>query len=323
MDIRKGKVSVMKKYEMDNNDNIYKGNFKENENNRNLKKEKLSIIAASAFVLTALTLTGVYMSATSRHDNENSIDFAKLQENQNIKSEEMAEDSRFTGGNAKADIPLKSEEDGFVDKRFVAKEMYDLSDNNDMDVDPAYTQANSSEISNDIGNAIKKEDKNDTDAKLEGTDKAAVFMAEEAQNSKITFSESDTLKWPVNGNIIMEYNMEKAVYHPTMQQYRYNPSIIIGAEQGEAIVAATDGRVKDIYDNSQTGKTIVFDIGNGYELTYGQLEDVNLAKGDFVKAGDIVGKVAAPTIYYSEEGSNVYFKLTKDGMPINPMDRLK
>ncbi|MBQ2115298.1 MAG: hypothetical protein II193_01740 [Lachnospiraceae bacterium] len=142
----------MKKYEMDNNDNIYKGNFKENENNRNLKKEKLSIIAASAFVLTALTLTGVYMSATSRHDNENSIDFAKLQENQNIKSEEMAEDSRFTGGNAKADIPLKSEEDGFVDKRFVAKEMYDLSDNNDMDVDPAYTQANSSEISNDIGN---------------------------------------------------------------------------------------------------------------------------------------------------------------------------
>ncbi|MBQ2115496.1 MAG: M23 family metallopeptidase, partial [Lachnospiraceae bacterium] len=86
---------------------------------------------------------------------------------------------------------------------------------------------------------------------------------------------------------------------------------------------ATDGRVKDIYDNSQTGKTIVFDIGNGYELTYGQLEDVNLAKGDFVKAGDIVGKVAAPTIYYSEEGSNVYFKLTKDGMPINPMDRLK
>lgn len=64
-------------------------------------------------------------------------------------------------------------------------------------------------------------------------------------------------------------------------------------------------------------------IGNGYELTYGQLTDITLAEGDVVSAGDIVGKVAKPTIYYSVEGSNVYFKLTKDGQPVNPLSRME
>lgn len=37
---------------------------------------------------------------------------------------------------------------------------------------------------------------------------------------------------------------------------------------------------------------------------------------------DMIASVAAPTKYYSIEGTNVYFKLTKDGNPVNPMTRL-
>ena len=40
-----------------------------------------------------------------------------------------------------------------------------------------------------------------------------------------------------------------------------------------------------------------------------------------VAAGDVVGKVAKPTIYYTQEGTNVYYKLTKDGVPIDPLKR--
>ena len=39
--------------------------------------------------------------------------------------------------------------------------------------------------------------------------------------------------------------------------------------------------------------------------------------------GDGIGTVAAPTKYYSLEGTNVYFKLTKDGEPVNPMSKLQ
>ena len=63
-------------------------------------------------------------------------------------------------------------------------------------------------------------------------------------------------------------------------------------------------------------------LGDGYELTYGQLTDLAVAEGDMVITGDLIGKVAAPTMYYSVEGTNVYFKLTKDGVPVDPMSRL-
>ena len=64
------------------------------------------------------------------------------------------------------------------------------------------------------------------------------------------------------------------------------------------------------------------DLGNGYELTYGQLENITVSEGSYVSVGDGIGTVAAPTKYYSVEGTNVYFKLTKDGEPVNPMGQL-
>ncbi len=39
-------------------------------------------------------------------------------------------------------------------------------------------------------------------------------------------------------------------------------------------------------------------------------------------AGDVIAEVASPTKYFSVEGTNVYFKLTKDGTPVNPMAKL-
>ena len=141
--------------------------------------------------------------------------------------------------------------------------------------------------------------------------------------TKPSFGEGDMLQWPIVGEVLLDYSMDKAVYFATMQQYRYNPSIVIAATPGETITAAADGVVERVYYDPQTGNSIVFDLGNGYELTYGQLTDITLAEGDLVTAGDIVGKVAEPTIYYSVEGSNVYFKLTKDGEPINPLNSMQ
>ena len=46
-------------------------------------------------------------------------------------------------------------------------------------------------------------------------------------------------------------------------------------------------------------------------------------QGDIISSGDVIGKVAAPTKYYSVEGPNVYFRLTKDGRPVNPLSNLE
>ena len=282
-----------------------------------LQKEKISIIAASVFVLSALTLAGVYMSAQGdKKKEENRIDFAKLEQENNTAEEGGTglADTRFVSGKAQAEMDTKKQAQ--IDKRFVESDMYDLSDNNDMDVDPAFTEANSGQVENTRQDGAKA-----------GTDKAAVFMEgqepeqELVADTPLFFSEEDSLALPVIGDVILDYSMDKAVYHATMQQYHYNPALVVAASEGQTITAAADGIVSDVYYDSQTGNTIRFDLGNGYMLTYGQLDDISLKAGDRVAAGDVVGKEAKPTIYYTEEGTNVYYKLTKDGVPIDPLKR--
>ena len=138
----------------------------------------------------------------------------------------------------------------------------------------------------------------------------------------MNFSGESILLWPVDGNVIMNYSMDKTIYFPTLEQYKYNPSIVIAATQGTNVACAADGVVKSIYEDPQTGTTLVMNLGNGYELTYGQLEDILVEEGDLVETGVFLGTVAAPTKYYTAEGTNVYFKMTKDGEPVNPLDYL-
>lgn len=138
----------------------------------------------------------------------------------------------------------------------------------------------------------------------------------------LDFNEEDGLVWPIVGNILIDYSMDKTIYFETLQQYKYNPGIVIAATEGDIITAAANGRVISVAYDSQLGNTVVMDLGNQYELTYGQLENITVSEGSYVSTGDIIGSVAHPTKYYSTEGANVYFKLTKDGEPVNPMSKL-
>ena len=47
-----------------------------------------------------------------------------------------------------------------------------------------------------------------------------------------------------------------------------------------------------------------------------------LANGVSPEAGQVLGCVSEPTIYYTTEGSNVYFQLKKDGKAVDPKEYL-
>lgn len=268
MIIRKGVVISMK------NKKLFTGG----------NKEKMSIIAASVFVLSALTLTGVYFTTKEEPmQEENYIDLAKEE-----KKVEIVEEK-------KEEIP-KQEVAQIVQ---VPRNRYVKEGEQDMDADPQFAEAKVQEPVEEVTNVIESKVTN---------------------RAKVTFGPDEKLQWPIVGKVLLNYSMDRAIYFPTMQQYRYNPSIVIEAQEGQEITAACDGIVKEISTNAFTGNTVVVDLGDGYELTYGQLTDISLQKGDVVQAGEYIGKVAAPTIYYTEEGCNVYFKMTKDNVPIDPMN---
>lgn len=263
-----------------------------------MQKERMAIIAASVFVLSAMTLTGVYIaSKDDTKQEENLIDFAQIeQQNKQTKEEEIA--------------------DNRVGKTIDDSEPQ-ITENNDMDVDPNFTEVNSGKVENDRARFTREETAEEKEPVISEQEE------EKVAEPQLTFNEKTSLQWPIVGKVLLGYSMDKAIYFPTMQQYKYNPSIVIAANVGETITAAADGKVKSVYKDAKTGNTIVFELGNGYELTYGQLDDIKVKKGQYVKAGDVVGKVANPTIYYSTEGSNVYFMLTKDKTPVNPLEILK
>jgi septal ring factor EnvC (AmiA/AmiB activator) len=113
--------------------------------------------------------------------------------------------------------------------------------------------------------------------------------------------------------------MDGSVYFPTLNQYKYNPALIIGSTVGNQVLSSAKGIVESIFVDEETGTTLVLNLGNGYRLTYGQLKELAVSEGDVVEEGAVLGYVSEPTKYYSEEGSNLYFAMTKDGEPTDPV----
>ena len=153
-----------------------------------------------------------------------------------------------------------------------------------------------------------------------GTGDADGAAASGADTSGVWFSEDSVLTWPASGAVIMGYSMDQTVFFQTLEQYKYNPAMIISGEVGETITASAAGIVTDIAETAQTGTTVSLDMGNGYTAVYGQLTDVALSAGDYVNAGEKIGNLSEPTQYYSIEGPNLYLEILKDGEPVDPMN---
>ena len=150
-----------------------------------------------------------------------------------------------------------------------------------------------------------------------------VVKSKPVASTKVYFHNDDELKWPVQGTVIMKYNMDKTVYFETLDQYKRNPAMIIDGKVGGEVVAAARGTVKSIEKLTQTGETMVVDMGNGYEAVYGQLNNIKVKEGTVIEKGQVIATLGEPTKYYSIEGCNLYFQLRKDGETVDPLNFLE
>lgn len=280
---------------------------------RGLVKERILMVASAVLVLGSLTATGLWLGRDrSNQDEGYVVDLSAIENNTaaGINDENgvnLAEN--VTQGASPAD---------------------------DLDYDPYFQETNSQKVENPdesesesmsegAGQESASGDKKarETNEQEEAGQEENTTALSTAMQPALTFSDSDTLVWPIVGNILINYSMDKTIYFPTLQQYKYNPAIIIQANEGDLITAATAGKVSSVFEDTQIGNGITMELGGGYEATYGQLTNILVSEGSYVAAGDVIAEVAAPTKYYSVEGTNVYFKLTKDGVPVNPMAKLK
>lgn len=148
---------------------------------------------------------------------------------------------------------------------------------------------------------------------------AVVKQNDSKINASLKFNEEKGLAWPVKGNVLMKYSMDRGVYFATLGQYKCNPAIIIDAKVGDTVKSAAKGKVTKVANDDETGLTVTMDIGSGYKLVYGQLQKLTVKKGDIVNEGQKIGTVAQPTKYYVVEGGNLYFKVLDNDETVNPM----
>ncbi|MBQ3031055.1 MAG: M23 family metallopeptidase [Anaerotignum sp.] len=141
---------------------------------------------------------------------------------------------------------------------------------------------------------------------------------EKPRESKPTFA------YPLQGEVLLPYSVDHAIYDPTLDQYRTNASISLAAKQGDTVKAAADGTVQEISADAESGMMVVIAHGENWLTTYGQLEEtVKVKKGDTVTQGQAIGTVAAPTKYGSALGTHLEFAMEQNGTPQDPAKYLK
>lgn len=178
-------------------------------------------------------------------------------------------------------------------------------------------KAEETEGTTDENGSELTEEENESD---ENDGAAGNAAATSGNSTQVSFSEDSQILWPVDGNVLMSFSMDQTVYFSTLDQYKYNPALIISGTVNDNVIAAAPGVVKSIDVLPQTGTTVTVDMGNGYECLYGQLKEVPVKVGDYVEARTVLGYLSEPTKYYSVEGCNLYLEMRKDGQPVNPMD---
>lgn len=287
---------------------------------KNAKRgEVIAMVLTSVFVLSVLTVTGIYIKNRNSAKEQDGyyIDFDALEAEMNDKVNqiEAGNDLDYTGTEEEFDYSQQNAE--AVQSGSVEKE--------EKDENIVKNQAVKTPLDEEI--VVQTESNPVTDntvSEISPTNGDVAAGSSSVTNiPALSFSEEESLVWPIVGSVIINYSMDKSVYFATLDQFKYSPALVVSATEGEQITAATDAVITRIYQDNELGNVVEMDLGDGYTLTYGQLHDVVVSAGQYVTTGQLIAQAGKPTKYYSVEGCNVYFKLTKDGEPVNPMTYLE
>lgn len=175
---------------------------------------------------------------------------------------------------------------------------------------------------NNIEEEIVEEAVEEEIAEEEAVEQVVPVIRVEQPN--ITFSKDNDIIMPVEGNLLLSYSEDVPVYFKTLEQYQINRALFIESAVGTEVKAVADGVVETIEFLYDKGNVVTVYHGNGFKSIYGQLsDDMNVAEGDIVSKGRIVGYVAEVTSHYLLEGNHLYFEFTENGISINPLELIK
>ena len=148
---------------------------------KNQKREKMIMLCSSVLVLTALTMTGLYVKEKKQVEEDGYVvDLSKLEPQTTQIASEEEEDT----DSAQVSSPGVKNQDSLrnTGKNYESSKNYNFLEK----IEEEYAE-------NDLTDFL-------------------------VQEEELEFSEKESLLWPIVGNVLINYDMEKPVYFATLDQ---------------------------------------------------------------------------------------------------------
>ncbi len=272
------------------------------------KRQRGFVVALCLCLLSVSGIYGLYRYQSGQAAQEPEEQIAEAEETPEVQETETANSEETV---AQADTEEEEKEEAKIETE---EDIYEIGE-----ATLARTETDSVTAQVPAEETQTPEEENTEETEEEEAEETEETLAGE---NLLSFADNSSLMWPVDGEVILEYSMDKSIYFSTLNQYKYHPAIVISAEVGDGVWSAAQGIVSAIEVNEETGTTLTMSLGSGYEAIYGQLKELAVQEGDMVEAGSLIGYISEPTKYYTREGSNLYFQLLKDGEPVDPTEYL-
>ncbi|NLV37330.1 MAG: M23 family metallopeptidase [Clostridiaceae bacterium] len=128
---------------------------------------------------------------------------------------------------------------------------------------------------------------------------------------------------PVEGEITLEYAMDKLVYSKTLEDWRAHPGVDIASDRGMPVKAVADGVVCEVSNDLYYGVIVVIDHEDGIKSLYRNLAaDDMVSVNQKIKQGEVIGSIGNTAMDESSEQPHLHFEVLKDDINNDPMEYL-
>jgi len=129
------------------------------------------------------------------------------------------------------------------------------------------------------------------------------------------FNDEKFFIWPVYGVISSGFGWR---IHPITGKYSFHSGVDIAAPEGTPIFAAESGVVEFAGENGGYGLMIKIKSAS-YEHIYGHLSQIDVYEGQYVKKGQIIGRVGNTGL---STGPHLHFEVRVNEKAVNPINYL-
>lgn len=130
--------------------------------------------------------------------------------------------------------------------------------------------------------------------------------------------------FPVAGEIVKEFAMEKLIYSETLEEWTTHQGIDIKADRTTMVTASEDGMVVAIKNDPRYGLTVIIEHENGFKTVYSNLLTAEFVTEDEkVTKGQSIGTIGNSAIFEIADEPHLHFELIKDGEYVDPILYIK